>query len=75
MAQGKRAESLGHRGREYWSRRVIGMFSWGRVGKWLTHRAERRCTTGALEMRARLKAEGCRLQGKRVVVVEDEGTE
>ena len=28
-------------GREYWSRRFPGTPSWGRIGKWLTHRRER----------------------------------
>ena len=42
MSHGERAERLGHPGREYWSRRPGGrMWSWGRFGKWLTHRAER----------------------------------
>jgi len=41
MSHGKRAERLGHAGREYWSRRHRGMLSWGRIGKWLTHRRER----------------------------------
>ncbi len=39
---GERAARLGHIGREYWSRRLRGMLSWGRYGKWLTHRKERR---------------------------------
>lgn len=37
--QGERAERNGHH-REYWSRRAY-CFSWGRVGKWITHRRER----------------------------------
>jgi hypothetical protein len=41
MSHGKRAERLGHAGREYWSTRLRGMYSWGRIGKWLTHRKER----------------------------------
>lgn len=36
---GERAER--HYGREYWSRRLRGCYSWGRLGKWLTHRRER----------------------------------
>lgn len=40
---GKRAEHMGHAGREYWSRRPgPRMGIWGRFSKWLTHRAERR---------------------------------
>lgn len=40
MSQGERAERQGHN-REYWSRRLAGMYPWGRLGKWLTHRRER----------------------------------
>lgn len=36
---GENAEK--HAGREYWSRRLPGTPSWGRIGKWLTHRRER----------------------------------
>lgn len=39
MAHGENASK--HYGREYWSRRLRGAPSWGRVGKWLTHRRER----------------------------------
>jgi hypothetical protein len=28
-------------GREYWSRRLPGAYSWGRIAKWMTHRKER----------------------------------
>ena len=39
---GERAERIGHGGREYWSRRPgAPMGTWGRISKWLTHRAER----------------------------------
>lgn len=38
---GENAERNGHAGREYWSRRLPGSVSWGRIGKWLTHRRER----------------------------------
>lgn len=41
MAKGERAAKVGHAGREYWSRRLPGTPSWGRVGKWITHRRER----------------------------------
>jgi hypothetical protein len=44
MAQGENAKKYGHPGREYWSRRLVGMYSWGRFGKWLTHRKERRAS-------------------------------
>lgn len=42
MAKGQNAQ---HRnGREYWSRRAHGKgawdLSWGKVGKWITHRVE-----------------------------------
>lgn len=41
-AHGERAEAHGHAGREYWSRRPgRRMGIWGRVSKWITHRAER----------------------------------
>lgn len=40
MAHGERAKR--HFGREYWSKRLPGAIPWGRVGKWLTHRRERR---------------------------------
>lgn len=43
MAHGERAERRW--GREYWSRRGSvgrGGIPWGRFGKWLTHRRERR---------------------------------
>lgn len=36
---GENAEK--HAGREYWSPRLRGAPSWGRIGKWLTHRRER----------------------------------
>lgn len=40
MARGENAER--HPGREYWSRRLPGACcSWGRIGKWVTHRRER----------------------------------
>lgn len=29
------------RNREYWSRRLPGCWSWGKIGKWMTHRRER----------------------------------
>lgn len=42
MAKGENAEN--HGGREYWSSRARGKgawgLSWGRVGKWITHRVE-----------------------------------
>lgn len=38
---GEKAKRNGHAGREYWSRRLPGCVSWGRIGKWLTHRRER----------------------------------
>jgi hypothetical protein len=39
---GERAERFGHAGREYWSRRPgASMGTWGRISKWITHRAER----------------------------------
>jgi hypothetical protein len=42
MAKGENAQK--HRGRDYWSRRARGKgawdLSWGRVGKWITHRFE-----------------------------------
>jgi hypothetical protein len=41
MTHGKRAERMGHAGREYWSRRPVRGI-WGRVTKFFTHRAERR---------------------------------
>lgn len=41
MAHGERARRWGHVSREYWSRRLRGMWNWGRFGKALTHTKER----------------------------------
>jgi hypothetical protein len=40
-AHGEGAEKFGHAGREYWSRRLRGMWNWGRIAKAVTHRRER----------------------------------
>jgi hypothetical protein len=45
-----------HPGREYWSRRLPGAYSWGRIGKWITHRKERAASRRA-EIAAKRLAE------------------
>lgn len=54
---GENAEK--HSGREYWSRRLPGAPSWGRIGKWITHRRERAAARRAeqLALRERHEAE------------------
>ncbi len=47
--KGQNAERAGHVGREYWSRRLKGMWSWGPIGKWATHRKERRAYQREIE--------------------------
>ena len=42
MSKGKNAESAGHCGRDYWSKRHPSMcLGWGGYGKYLTRRLER----------------------------------
>lgn len=43
MGERDRAEMRGHSGKEYWSARAgRGVaLSWGKIGKWITHRKER----------------------------------